>query len=437
MSEIEETIESPEALRRKAQAEGLDESDVFRFGRPPSLPKWSQAPASRVSATGASSDPSTPAVRVDVIDLRNKGARTRFIDMPQPIYADDANYIAPLRMAISKELNPDRFPPFKHIEMLPMMAYRGNRAVGRLTVQIDRLYNEYHETKAGWFGYFECVDDPAVAHAMLDKGLAWLKEKGMVEVYGPGNPTMNYQSGLLVENFDRPPVVETLYNPPYYEALLTSYGFGKAKDLFCWWIDVANGMDTPKRKRIHRISERIKKREGISIRHASIKNADREIERIHELFMACWQKNWGFSPIPKAEFMELAQDLKQIIIEELIIFIIIDDRPVAFSLTVPNVNEKMPRDGRLFPFGWTKLAFGLKKTQFARLYLLGTLPEYRKRGLESILISETVLQANKKGISGGEVGWTLEDNDLINRAIESMEGHIDRRYRILGLDLTD
>ncbi len=422
--------ESPEAARRRAEQQGLDvKEEAYRFGRPPTLVKYTDAPPTRRAPPDD--------VDLEVIDLRNKRDRTRFLDLAAPIYAGDPNYIAPLRLDMMKALNPDKFAPFEHIEMRAVIAHRGGRPVGRLTCQIDDIYNAYHETKAGWFGYFESIDDPNVAHALFDDGLRWLKDKGMVEAFGPANPTMVYQSGLLIKNFDRPPCVENLYNPPYYEALFDSFGFGKAKDLYAWWIDVSEGMTTDKRKRVVRIADRIRKREGITVRRASVARADEEIALVHELMMAAWEKNWGFAPIPKDEFMELAQDLKKIVIEDLLLFIMVEDRPVAFSFTVPDVYEKMPRDGRLFPFGWTKLAFGLKKTKHARMFLLGTLPEYRKRGLESIMFAETVIRANKLGIMGGEISWTLEDNDLVNRAIESMEGRLDRVYRIYGLDLTD
>ena len=428
MSDVSDTIESPEAAHRQAEARGEDPDDAFRFGRPPHLTKWQPAPESRAEAGD---------VTIEVIDLNKSRDRNRFVDVAEPIYRGDPNYVAPLRISLLKSLNPAKFPPFRHTTMRAVIAYRNGKPVGRLTCQYDDLYNEYHETKAGWFGYFECIDDPAVAHAMFDDGFAWLKSAGMVEVFGPANPTMNYQSGLLIENFERPPVIDTLYNPRYYEALFTSYGLGKAKDLYCWWIDVTNGMSTPKRQRIMKVADRVRKREGISIRSASIKDADREIELIYELFMGGWQKNWGFAPIPRDEFIELAQDLKQVVVEDLLIFVMVNGKEVAFSLTVPDINEKVPKNGRLFPFGWTKLLFGLRKTKFARLYLLGTLPEYRKRGLESIMIVETTLRAHKLGYQGGEIGWTLEDNDLINRPIQTMEADLDRKYRVYGLDLTD
>ncbi len=429
MSEIESKIESPAAARRRLEEAGRTSDETYRFGHPPSLPKWKPAPATR---SAAPSD-----LEIEVIDLKNNRDRGRFVDMPLPLYKGDPNYIAPLRLDIMKFLNPSKSPIFRDTEMRAIIAHQGGRPVGRLTCQVDSNYNAYHETKSGWFGYFESIDDPAVAHGMLEDGLSWLKERGMVDVFGPANPTMSYQSGLLVENFERPPFIENLYNPRYYESLFTSFGFGKAKDLLVWWIDVSNGMDSPKRQRVQRIADRIKKREGITVRNASIAQADREIEHLYELYMACWQKNWGFAPFSREAFVELAQDLKQIIVEELLLFVMVGDRVVGFCLTLPNMNEKFPKNGRLFPFGWTKLLFNRTKTKHARLYLLGMLPEYRKRGLEAIMFSETTLRGQRLGYQAGEIGWTLEDNDLINRAIESMEGYVDRRYRVFGLDLTD
>ena len=139
-------------------------------------------------------------------------------------------------------------------------------------------------------------------------------------------------------------------------------------------------------------------------------------------------------PLAKEEFLWLAQDIKEVAIPELILFVEVKGQTIGFCATIPNVNDRLPKDGRLFPLGWTKLLFGgLKKSPHARLYLLGTLPEYRNRGLETLMFYETLTRAKDIGIVGGEIGWTLEDNDLINRAIEIMDGRLDRKYRILGL----
>ena len=422
-------LESPEQAARRAVEAGLDDSEAYRFGRPPEdLPYFDPPIPTRVT------DPA--GVSIDVLDLSNKRDRVRFMNMPDAIYGGDSNYIAPLRMHTMRFLDPAKNPAYEGLEVRAMIAVQGGRDVGRLTVQIDRAYNEYHVTRAAFFGFFESVNDRKVAHALLGEGVRWLKERDVEEVFGPANFTMNHQAGLLVENFDRPAFVEETYNPRYYEELLKSFGFGKAKDLLVWWIELAEGMQTKNRARIARISERVKKREGITIRHIDMSRLEQEFEVIYELYMAAWQKNWGFAPLPKKEILWLMADLKDVAIPELVLFVEVKGRTVGFCATLPNVNEKLPTNGRLLPFAWTKLLFGgIKKTRHARLYTLGMLPEYRKRGLEAMMFAETVERARVVGVEAGEIGWTLEDNDLINRAIESMDGTLDRRYRMLGLRL--
>ncbi len=399
------------------------------FGAPPKdLPSVEPAPPSRRTDFGD--------VRVQTVDLNDPGDRKRFLAMVEPIYRGDPNFIMPLWFERMKFLNPAKNRALRDIEMNAMVAVRGGRIVGRITAHVDHAYNRYHDTPhAGWFGFFECIDDATVAHALLTEACAWLKARGIREVIGPMNFSTNHQCGLLVENFTRPAVVEMTYNPPYYEALLTSFGFAKAKDLYAWLIDVRQGTDNPKVGRIARIADQVQRRAGVTLRHADMKRFDQEVATLFTIYNEAWQKNWGFVPVGEEEFRAIAADLKAIVREELVLFVELDGKPVAFSVTLPDVNEVMPRDGRLFPFGWWKLATGIKKIPRARLVALGVAPAYRKRGLETLLFVETVRASRRLGIEGGEIGWTLEDNDLINRAIESMDGKLDRRYRLLGLRL--
>jgi GNAT superfamily N-acetyltransferase len=416
-------IESPEAAKKRG------DDEAYRFGKPPEhLPSLADAAPGRVSDFGG--------VQISSLDLRSRSDRARFIECADRFYENDPNYIAPLRMHMMKFLDPAQNPAFENLEVHPIIATRGGRIVGRMTVHYDRAYAKYHETETAFFGFFECANDKQAAHAMLDHAVRWAKDKGCIEIFGPMNFTMNHQVGLLVQNFDRPPFVEELYNPRYYEELLTSYGFGKAKDWFVWWMVSENGMDSENRRRIQRIAEKVKKREGITLRTINLKEAEKEIKVLYELYLACWQKNWSFVPLSEREFTWLAQDLKTIAIPDLIFFVEVAGKPVGFCATLPNINEALPKNGRLFPFAWMKLLTGaLKKTKYARLYTLGMLPEYRKRGLESMMFAETLLASQRLGFKAGEIGMTLEDNTLINRAIESMDGHLDRVYRILGLKL--
>ncbi len=403
-----------------------DESPLF--GAPPTdLPKLTEVPPSRRTTPGD--------VQVVEVDLAKAADRARFMDVADPLYRDDPHYIAPLRIEQNKFLTPDKNRAFGYLDLRAFIAVKGGEDVGRLTVQVDSEYEKHNGRRVGFFGFFESTNDRTVAHALLATGLAWLREKGCVEVFGPANFTLNHPAGLIVDNFSRPPFVESTYNLPYYEELLTSFGLGKAKDLYIWWMDIQDGLHNPKRARIARIAEKIAKREGVRVRHGDLSKVDREIALIHEIYVGAWEQNWGFAPPPKEEFVDLAHDLKKIAWPELTLFVEYQGKPVAFAFTLPNIMERMPRNGRLFPFAWTRL-LNLKKCRHARLWTLGTLPEYRKRGLESLLFIETVKGCLQHGYVAGEVGWTLEDNHLINRAIESMDGHIDRTYRIFGMDLS-
>jgi GNAT superfamily N-acetyltransferase len=185
------------------------------------------------------------------------------------------------------------------------------------------------------------------------------------------------------------------------------------------------------------VSEKAKARYGLRIRGVDMTRFDEEVARLFELYNGSWQRNWGFVPVSEPEFKAIARDLRHVVEPSLVL--VVEDKagtPVAFSVTLPNVNEIMPRDGRLFPLGWWKLLTGRKRIRYARLFTLGVMPSHRKRGVESLLCIDTALRARDLGMAGGEIGWTLEDNVLINRTVESFGGRLDRRYRLFGLTLT-
>jgi GNAT superfamily N-acetyltransferase len=374
---------------------------------------------------------------VERIDLARAADRSRFLDVADRVQRGDPNYIAPLRMERMKFLDTLRNPALASLEVKAMIATRRGRPVGRITAHIDKAYDAYHGVRAGWFGFFEAVDDLQVAHALLDEAVAWVRARGATEVIGPCNFTTNHQVGMLVENFSRPAFVEMTYNPSYYERLVTSYGFGKAKDLYAWFIDVSPGTEDPKMRRYFEVSEKAKARYGLRIRGVDMTRFDEEVARLFELYNGSWQRNWGFVPVSEPEFKAIARDLRHVVEPSLVL--VVEDKagtPVAFSVTLPNVNEIMPRDGRLFPLGWWKLLTGRKRIRYARLFTLGVMPSHRKRGVESLLCIDTALRARDLGMAGGEIGWTLEDNVLINRTVESFGGRLDRRYRLFGLTLT-
>lgn len=353
--------------------------------------------------------------------------------MAAPLYRHDPHYVEPLRGDRLKFLDPAANPALADLEIQAMIARRDGRDVGRITAHVDRAYDRHHGTRAGWFGFFESVDDPAVAHALLAAASRWTAERGTTGAIGPMSFNTNQECGLLVENFGRRPTLGTTYNPPYYEPLLTSFGATPAKDLYGWWIDLTTGFDDGGRARIAGLVERLKARAGIVVRHVDKHRFHEEWPYLFEIYRESWSGNWGYSPIGKDEFGKASEEALPILREELVVIVEIEGRPVGFALSLPDVNEVAPRNGRLFPFGWAQIAFGMRRVRHARLVLLGVLPAYRKRGIEALLCLESALRARALGFEGGEASWTLEDNVLINRAIESMGGVRDRTWRVYAL----
>jgi GNAT superfamily N-acetyltransferase len=370
---------------------------------------------------------------IDVVDLRLRRDRRRFLDVAAPIYRGDPHYLEPLRYDRMKFLDPAQSAMLRDLEIHALIARRGRHDVGRITAHLDHAYDRHHHVRAGWFGFFECIDDDGVAHLLLDAATRWLTARGAESVVGPMNFTTNQECGLLVENFGRRPTIGNTYNPPYYERLLTSFGFRAVKDLYAWWIDVTAPLDDPKVARVARLAARVAEREGIVIRHAARKRFEEEWPILFDIYWKSWRDNWGYVPIRREEFGDAARSVLPILREELVLIVEVRGKPAAFAFTVPDVNEIAPRNGRLFPFGWAQVLFGLRRIRHGRLMLLGVLPEYRKRGLESLLFIETAMRCRDAGLTSGEISWTLDDNVLINRAIESMGGKRDRTYRLYGL----
>ncbi len=374
-----------------------------------------------------------PAVPPDVTvtPVRGNADKTAFIRMVYPLYQGDPNWVAPLEMERRDFLDPKKNPFFEFGEVELFLARRGGQVVGRIAAVKDPHYNEFHGTNEGFFGLFECVNDAGVARALFDAAAQWLRAKGFVKVLGPMNFSTNHECGLLVEGFDTPPAIMTTYNLPYYAALIEANGFTKAMDLWSWELSSS----APPPEKVARIAEKIRQREGITVRAVKLKDFEKEVALIRDIYNDAWEKNWGFVPMTDHEFDHLARDMKPIVRPELLLIAEVKGEPVAFSMTIPDANEAIKAaNGRLttfgLPIGLAKLLLASRKIRRLRLVTLGTKQGYRRRGLDAILYLDTLRTARQLGYEGGEISWTLETNHLVNRAIESMGGKRSKTHRI-------
>jgi len=367
--------------------------------------------------------------QIEIRPVVNKRDLIRFIKVPWKIYQDDPNWVPPLIMDRKKLLNRKNNPFYQHAEMEMMIAYKDGQPAGRIAAITNENHNKFQEDNNGFFGFYESINDPEVTAALLDQTRQWLISKGKDGMLGPINPSTNDELGLLIEGFKTPPYVMMCHNPAYYQPLLENYGLKKAKDLFAWYVDLRE-RELP--EKLLRVAETVTSKYGITIRNITFKRLDQDLELIREVYNNAWSKNWGFVPLTPEEINYIANDLKQIAREELILLAERDHKPIAFSMTLPNINEVLIkiRNGRLFPTGFLTLLTGLKKVTTCRVITLGVVRELQTIGLGAVLYLETILRARKLGMAAGEMSWILEDNQAMNSSIAMFGSTLHKKYRI-------
>jgi hypothetical protein len=356
-----------------------------------------------------------------------------FIKFSWKIYKNDKYWVPPLIFDRKKLFDKAIHPFFKHAEMEFFLARRNGELVGRIASIKNDLHNKYHNDKVGFFGFFESINDQEVANALFDSAKKWLKGKGLTEMRGPANPSSNEEYGMLIDGFDDEPRIMMTYNPKYYLELCNNYGFTKAKDLYAYKLENKKVIASDKLRRVAEIAQ---KRSGIKISQINMKDFDNELEKVKLVYNKAWAPNWGFIPMTDEEIDAMAKDLKQIIEPSLVLFGEIDNKIVGFSLVLLDYNYIFKQmNGKLFPFGIIKLLTQKKKIKWARILTLGIIPEYQKRGLDAVFYWEIVQRAANIGIFLGEASWILEDNDMMNRGAETMNGEIYKKYRIYEIKI--
>jgi GNAT superfamily N-acetyltransferase len=364
---------------------------------------------------------------IEIVSVDNKQALNEFVEMAYPLYKGDAHYVPPLRIAVKDLLNRTKHPFYTNADAELFLARKDGRTVGRVAAIFDKAYNRFHEEQAGFFGFYESVNDQAVADALLASARKWVFGRGAKFMRGPMNPSTNYECGTLIEGFDSDPMVMMTYNPRYYPELMEKAGLRKAKDLYAY----VSHAQTIEMKKIDRLAARVLKTNGVKVRQINFKDWDAEVERVWAVYGAAWSRNWGFVPMSKEEFFLMGKDMKQILKPELVLLGEVGDRVVGFALALPDVNQALkPANGSLFPTGLLKILYYQRLVKSVRVLALGVVEEYRASGLAAAFYATLVQNARKLGFGNTEMSWILEDNVLMNRSLEVMGAKRYKTYRI-------
>jgi len=348
------------------------------------------------------------------------------VELPYTLHGNDPYWVPPLRIAVNELLDTRKHPFYANAEAEFFLAKQQGRSVGRIAAIFDRSHNQFHNENAGFFGFFECIDDAGVAETLLTRARQWVFERGARFLRGPVNPSTNYECGLLIEGFDSSPMIMMTYNPRYYPALMERIGLRKAKDLLAY----THHADNIDQKKIERVAGMAAKK-GVRVRTIDMKQFAQEVERVWKVYSAAWSRNWGFVPMSREEFFLMGKEMKQILKPELVLIGEVGDRVIGFALAVPDVNQALkPARGSLFPTGLIKILYHQRLIKSVRVLALGVVEEHRASGLAAAFYATLVRNARKLGYGECEMSWILEDNVLMNRSLQVMGATRYKTYRI-------
>jgi hypothetical protein len=311
------------------------------------------------------------------------------------------------------------------------LAWRDGAVVGRIAAIENRAHNRFHGDRVGFWGFFESVDDQSVADALFDAADRWLGARGLDVLRGPMNPSTNYECGLLIDGFERRPAFMTAWNPPYYPALCDRAQLRKAKDLLAYFLPMGD-LSWSLPPAFERLAERAVQKSHVVFRDLDLRRFEQELEICWEVYNAAWERNWGFVPMSKAEFVHTARDMKPLINPRYAFAAEVDGRTVAFMLAVPDYSGVLQRigNGRLFPTGALRLLLGKRAIRDWRVMALGLRRDFRARGILPLFAWEAFRRGREAGEQGAEASWILEDNEPMNRAMAAMDTRVYRRWRV-------
>jgi len=370
---------------------------------------------------------------VSIRPVRNRRELKRFVKVPFHLHRDSEQWVAPLVFERMQFLDRRKNPWFEHGEAEFFLAERDGEPVGRISAHADGRWDEFQGGKDAMFGFFEAAEDPEVVRALFGAATEWAVGRGRERILGPMDFTTNDEIGILIEGFERRPMILEPWHPPYYQRLIEAEGFAKAMDVLMWELRMGELKEGERfDPSIHEAAEKALREEGIVIRNMRKREMAAEVRRFMDVYNEAWGENWGFVPITDAEVEFQAKNLKQVLSEEWTFMAEKDGEVIGAALTLPDINQVMASlNGRLLPFGWAKFLLGQRKIDRLRVFALGVKHEYRHTGVAAGLYLEHIKLAAQPGkITWGEMGWILETNKPMNRAMEGMGGKVVKKYRL-------
>ncbi|HNT27209.1 MAG TPA: hypothetical protein PKH10_03425 [bacterium] len=369
-----------------------------------------------------------------VTDRRSLG---HFLDLPYRLYRHDPNWVPPLRFERKMFFDRKKNPFFEHGEADYFVAYRDGVPVGRITAHIDHNYDAYHKTRHGFFGFFECENDPEAARVLIETAENWVKARRYERIIGPMNFTTNHDSpGFSTFGADQPPLLMNPHTMPYYPDLFRTAGYVDEQMLNSWILEEPKALPQEFRNRDEKLCAKYGDR--LKVRHIDLKRLRQDVDIILKIFNEAWCDNWGYVPMTDREIAAMADELKLIVDLPLTYLVFLDDEAVAFMVAMPDINRILikNRDGSIFSRHFLKLILNRKKhIDRFRVMLLGTLKKYRLLGFDALMYHRLFHDGYAAGYLTVEMSWILDTNKPMNNAAAHMGAHLYQQYLILAKPL--
>ena len=380
---------------------------------------------------------------VSIRPISSKSDRKIFVDFPFRLYADDPHWVPPLKGEALGLITPEKNGWYSHAKAQLFLAEENGKVVGRISAHLDTLALEMEPSKGfgpgvGFWGLMD-AENQDVFRALLAAAEGWLREQGMTRAIGPVSQSVWEEPGLLVQGFDQDPTIMMGHARPEYQGWIEAAGYGVVKQLFTYELDITQEFPPI----VQRIIKSGEKNERIRVREVNKAKFEEEAAIILSILNDAWSDNWGFIPLTPPEIKDVGVKLKPIVFNDLIRIAELDGKPVAFMITLPDLNEAIkPLKGSLLPFGWAKLLLWLRapKVRTMRVPLMGVVKELQSSRMASqlaFMMIEYIRRASiqRYGASRGEIGWILDDNQGMRSIAETIKSDINKTYNIYARDL--
>jgi GNAT superfamily N-acetyltransferase len=366
---------------------------------------------------------------IEVQPVRTKRQQQQFLQLAWDLYANDPNWIPPLRANIKEMVGFKSHPFHLQAEVQPFLAYRDGRPCGRIVAIVNRAHNERYKEAIGFWGFFESENDQMIADALFAEAKRWFHQRGMETLRGPVNPSLNYELGLLIEGFDRPPMFMMTYNPAYYQELVERTGLEKCQDLYAFWghVNMLEQLD----KKLSFVAAESSRRFNITTRRLDASRFHQEVRMFLDIYNKSLVNTWGFVPLSDAEVDHMAKSMKHLIVPEMTSIAEIDGKPIGAMFGLLDYNPRIRDiDGRLFPFGFLRLLWNRRGIKQIRLISTNVLPEYQRWGVGLVLVARLVPDVLAWGIQEAEFSWVLESNHLSSSTLQRGGAKLYKTYRV-------